>query len=42
MADGKTYQEALDNVETVAQEWVETAKQKGRSVPKPKGRLVFV
>jgi predicted RNase H-like HicB family nuclease len=41
MADGQTYQKALDNVEVIAQEWIETAKQKGRSVPKPKGRLVF-
>lgn len=41
MADGPTHQEALDNVEIIAQEWIETAKQKGRAVPKPKGRLVF-
>ena len=41
MADGQTYQEALDNVEQIALEWIETAKQKKRLVPKPKGRLVF-
>ena len=41
MADGATYQQALENVEVVAQEWIETAKQKGRSIPKPKGRLVY-
>lgn len=41
MADGQTYQEALDNVGVIAQEWLETAKQKGRTIPKPKGRLVF-
>ncbi len=41
MADGQTYQKALDNVEIIAQEWIDTAKQKGRTVPKPKGRLVF-
>ena len=40
-ADGKTYQEALANVEVVIQEWIETAKELGRPVPKPKGRLVF-
>lgn len=41
MSDGQTYQEALENVEQIAQEWLETAKQKKRAVPKPKGRLVF-
>ena len=40
-ADGKTYKEALGNVEVVIQEWVETAKSPGRAVPKPRGRLVF-
>ena len=40
-ADGKTYQEALANVEVVIQEWVETANELGRPVPAPKGRLVF-
>lgn len=40
-ADGKTYQEALANVEVVINEWIETAKELGRSIPAPKGRLVF-
>jgi predicted RNase H-like HicB family nuclease len=40
-ADGKTYQEALANVEVVIQEWIETAAKLGRPVPLPKGRLVF-
>ena len=40
-ADGKTYREALANVEVVIQEWIETAKQLGRPIPQPKGRLVF-
>jgi len=40
-ADGGTYQEALANVEVVIQEWIETAKELRRPIPKPKGRLVF-
>ena len=40
-ADGKTYQEALANVEVVIQEWIDTAKELGRPIPQPKGRLVF-
>lgn len=40
-ADGKNYSDALKNVETVAQEWIETAKQLGRDIPKPKGRLHY-
>ena len=40
-ADGKTYQEALANVEVVIREWIETAKELGRPIPKPKGRLMF-
>jgi predicted RNase H-like HicB family nuclease len=41
MADGKTYQEALTNVEIVIQEWIETAQELGRSIPVPKGKLMF-
>ena len=41
MADGSTYQEALANVEVVIQEWIETAKELGRPIPEPKGRLMF-
>ncbi len=40
-ADGKTYQEALANIEVVIQEWIETAKSLGRPIPAPKGRLVY-
>ena len=39
-ADGSTYQQALANVEVVIQEWLETAKELGRPIPEPKGRLV--
>ena len=40
-SDGATYQEALKNVEIIIQEWIETAKELGRPIPEPKGRLVF-
>ncbi|MDD5672680.1 MAG: type II toxin-antitoxin system HicB family antitoxin [Chitinivibrionales bacterium] len=40
-ADGQTYSEALRNVETIIGEWMETARELGRSIPEPKGRLVF-
>ena len=40
-ADGATYQEALQNVEIVMQEWIETAKELGRQIPEAKGRLMF-
>ena len=40
-ADGSTYQKALANVETVIQEWIETAKGLDRPIPEPKGRLAF-
>jgi len=41
IADGTTYFDALKNVETVVQEWIETAQQLGRDIPKPKGRLIY-
>jgi predicted RNase H-like HicB family nuclease len=40
-ADGKTYQEALKNVEIIIQEWLETANELGREIPQPKGRLIY-
>ncbi len=40
-ADGATYREALSNVEVIIQEWLETARELGRPIPEPKGRLVF-
>ena len=40
-ADGVTRQEALTNVEVVIAEWIETARELGRAIPEPKGRLIF-
>jgi predicted RNase H-like HicB family nuclease len=40
-SDGATYQDALANVQVVIQEWIETAKELGRPIPQPKGRLMF-
>lgn len=41
MADGPTRHEALENAETIIAEWIETAKEMGRPIPEPKGRLLF-
>lgn len=41
VADGKTYEDALTNVQTIMDEWMETARELGREIPRPKGRLVF-
>jgi predicted RNase H-like HicB family nuclease len=40
-ADGETYIEALENAQVVMQEWIETAQELGRSIPQPKGKLVY-
>lgn len=39
-ADGATYQEAVAAIEVVIREWLETAKELGRPIPKPRGRLI--
>ncbi len=41
MADGATYQEALANAEIIIQEWLDTARELGRSIPEPRGRLAY-
>lgn len=41
MADGATYEEALKNIQTVIDEWLETANDLGRDIPKPKGKLMY-
>lgn len=41
MADGSSYQEALANAEVVIQEWIDRARELGRPIPEPKGRLIY-
>mgnify|MGYP002625837158 FL=1 len=41
MADGADRAEVLNNVETVINEWIETATNEGREIPLPKGRLAY-
>jgi predicted RNase H-like HicB family nuclease len=41
MADGNSYQDAVKNAEQVIHEWIETAKELGRTIPEPKGRLLY-
>jgi predicted RNase H-like HicB family nuclease len=41
MADGESYSDALDKVQLVIDEWVETAKSLGREIPESKGKLMF-
>ena len=40
-ADGATYKQALSNAEVVIREWIETARELGRPIPEPKGRLLY-
>jgi predicted RNase H-like HicB family nuclease len=41
MADGQTPEEALRNAHVVARQWIETARELGRAVPEPRGRLLY-
>ena len=40
-ADGATYEDALTNIRAIIVEWIDTARDLGREIPKPKGRLMF-
>jgi predicted RNase H-like HicB family nuclease len=40
-ADGETYEKALANVQVIIAEWIDTAKELGRPIPEPRGRLMF-
>ena len=39
--NGNTHKKALVNFEIIIQEWLETAKEFGRPIPAPRGRLAF-
>jgi len=41
MADGSTPQKVLANAEKIIAEWIETAKEMGRTIPEPRGRLAY-
>ena len=41
MSDGGTYEDALKNVQLIISEWIETAKELGREIPEPKGKLMY-
>jgi predicted RNase H-like HicB family nuclease len=41
MADGVSYQESVANAEQIIDEWIDTAKEEGRPIPEPKGRLIY-
>lgn len=40
-ADGQTRAEALQNAQVIIDEWIETARELGRPIPEPKGRLLY-
>jgi predicted RNase H-like HicB family nuclease len=40
MADGTTHAEALQNVELVIRQWIDTARALGRQIPKPRQRIL--
>jgi predicted RNase H-like HicB family nuclease len=41
MADGETYEQAVGNAQQVIEEWIEMARELGRAIPEPKGRLMY-
>ncbi len=40
-ADGETYASALENVQVIIAEWIAVAREMGRAIPDPKGRLLY-
>ncbi|MGB8168087.1 MAG: type II toxin-antitoxin system HicB family antitoxin [Chthoniobacteraceae bacterium] len=41
MADGSTYQEAVAHAQLVIEQWLETARELGRPIPEPRGKLAY-
>jgi predicted RNase H-like HicB family nuclease len=41
IADGETRQKAVAAIEVVIAEWIETAKELGRLIPVPRGRMIY-
>ncbi len=40
-SDGPSYGAALAQAEVVIQQWIETARELGREIPTPRGRLLY-
>jgi predicted RNase H-like HicB family nuclease len=41
MSDGPTPHDALENVQEIISQWIDTAVSLGRPIPEPKGRLKY-
>ena len=41
MADGASSEEAVANAQVVIQEWMDTARSLGRTIPEPRGKLAY-
>ncbi len=41
IAHGETQNEALNEINNLAEEWLNIANQKGWQIPEPKGRLIY-
>ena len=41
MADGETRKEAIENVEKIIEEWIETAIEDNETIPVPRGKLMY-
>ncbi|MFU8822012.1 MAG: type II toxin-antitoxin system HicB family antitoxin [Gammaproteobacteria bacterium] len=41
IADGASYQEALANALVAMNHWLEVARELGRSIPVPRGKLAY-
>ncbi len=41
LADGSSHEEALRNAGAIIDEWIETARELGRPIPEPRGKLMY-